>query len=132
MFKVFFLFFCSVWLIGLISLVNDSVSEMMYLFILLYLSGVLMVGLWVLGLIEGVVEVIVSLFKFWVGVMVDCSGCSKFWIIGGYGLVGLVWLVIVFVGNWLLLLVLCVVDCIGKVVWVVLCDVLLVVSILLM
>lgn len=34
----------SVWLLGLISLVNDSASEMMYPLIPLYLSGVLMAG----------------------------------------------------------------------------------------
>ncbi len=104
----------SVWLIGLISLVNDSASEMMYPLIPLYLSGVLMAGPRVLGLIEGVAEAIASLLKLWAGVMVDRSGRSKPWIIGGYGLAGLARPAIAFVGNWPLLLVLRVADRIGK------------------
>ncbi len=103
-----------VWLIGLISLVNDSASEMMYPLIPLYLSGVLMAGPRVLGLIEGVAEAIASLLKLWAGVMVDRSGRSKPWIIGGYGLAGLARPAIAFVGSWPLLLVLRVADRIGK------------------
>ncbi|MBY0364740.1 MAG: MFS transporter, partial [Burkholderiaceae bacterium] len=71
----------SVWLLGLISLVNDSASEMMYPLIPLYLSGVLMAGPRVLGLIEGVAEAVASLLKLWAGVMVDRSGRSKPWIL---------------------------------------------------
>ena len=35
----------TVWLIGLISFVNDSASEMLYLLVPLYLATVLMAGL---------------------------------------------------------------------------------------
>ena len=51
----------TVWLIGLISLVNDSASEMLYPLIPLYLSAVLMAGPKALGLIEGVAEATASL-----------------------------------------------------------------------
>lgn len=104
----------SVWLLGLISLVNDSASEMMYPLIPLYLSGVLMAGPRVLGLIEGIAEAVASLLKLWAGVMVDRSGRSKPWIIGGYGIAGLARPVIAFVGSWPLLLLLRVADRIGK------------------
>ncbi|MCY4756548.1 MFS transporter [Pelomonas aquatica] len=104
----------SVWLLGLISLVNDSASEMMYPLIPLYLSGVLMAGPRVLGLIEGMAEAVASLLKLWAGVMVDRSGTAKPWIIGGYGIAGLARPAIAFVGSWPLLLVLRVADRIGK------------------
>lgn len=42
-----------VWLIGLISLVNDGASELIYPLLPLYLSSVLMAGPRALGLIEG-------------------------------------------------------------------------------
>jgi hypothetical protein len=44
----------TVWLIGLISFVNDSASEMLYPLMPLYLTSVLMAGPKALGIIEGV------------------------------------------------------------------------------
>jgi hypothetical protein len=46
----------TVWLIGLISLLNDSASEMIYPLVPLYLASVLMAGPRALGLIEGIAE----------------------------------------------------------------------------
>jgi len=46
----------TVWLIGLISLINDSASEMLYPILPLYLTTVLMAGPKVIGLIEGIAE----------------------------------------------------------------------------
>lgn len=104
----------SVWLLGLISLVNDSASEMMYPLIPLYLSSVLMAGPRVLGLIEGIAEAVASLLKLWAGVVVDRSGHSKPWIVGGYGIAGLARPAIAFVTGWPALLALRVADRIGK------------------
>lgn len=50
----------TVWLIGLISLINDSASEMLYPLIPLYLSSVLMAGPRALGIIEGSAEATAS------------------------------------------------------------------------
>jgi MFS family permease len=104
----------SVWLLGLISLVNDSASELVYPLVPLYLSGVLMAGPKVLGLIEGIAEALASLLKLWAGVMVDRSGRSKPWVIGGYGLAGLARPLIAFVTGWPGLLALRLVDRIAK------------------
>lgn len=104
----------SVWLIGLISLVNDSASEMMYPLIPLYLSGVLMAGPKALGLIEGLAEAIASLLKLVSGVWADRTGRSKPWIIAGYGVAGLARPLIAFATVWPLLLLLRVLDRIGK------------------
>ena len=104
----------SVWLLGLISLVNDSASELVYPLVPLYLSGVLMAGPQVLGLIEGLAEALASLLKLWAGVMVDRSGRSKPWVIGGYGLAALARPLIAFVTGWPLLLALRLTDRVAK------------------
>jgi len=59
----------TVWLIGLISLVNDSASEMLYPIMPLYLTSVLMAGPRALGIIEGIAEATSSLFKLVSGVI---------------------------------------------------------------
>ena len=46
----------TVWIIGLISFVNDSASEMIYPILPLYLTSVLMAGPKALGLIEGLAD----------------------------------------------------------------------------
>lgn len=104
----------TVWLMGLISLVNDSASELVYPLVPLYLSGVLMAGPRVLGLIEGVAEALASLLKLWAGVMVDRSGRSKPWVVAGYGLAGLARPLIALVTGWPLLLALRLADRIAK------------------
>lgn len=63
----------TVWLIGLISLVNDSSSEMLYPLIPLYLSSVLMAGPRALGIIEGIAEATASLLKLFSGVASRCQ-----------------------------------------------------------
>jgi MFS family permease len=104
----------SVWLLGLISLVNDSASELVYPLVPLYLSGVLMAGPRVLGLIEGIAEALASLLKLWAGVMVDRSGRSKPWVVAGYGLAGLARPLITFVTGWPMLLALRLADRMAK------------------
>lgn len=104
----------SVWLLGLISLVNDSASELVYPLVPLYLSSVLMAGPRVLGLIEGVAEALASLLKLWAGVMVDRSGRSKPWVVSGYGLAGLARPLIAFTAGWPMLLALRLTDRIAK------------------
>lgn len=89
----------TVWLIGLISLVNDSASEMLYPLIPLYLSAVLMAGPKALGLIEGVAEATASLLKLFSGVLMDRTRRAKPWIVVGYGLVGLGRPLIAFVSS---------------------------------
>lgn len=104
----------SVWLLGLISLVNDSASELVYPLVPLYLSGVLMAGPRVLGLIEGVAEAAASLLKLWAGVMVDRSGTAKPWVVAGYGLAGLARPLIALVTGWPMLLALRLADRLAK------------------
>ncbi|MDE1544085.1 MFS transporter [Dechloromonas agitata] len=104
----------TVWLIGLISLVNDGASEMLYPLIPLYLSSVLMAGPRALGIIEGIAEATASLLKLFSGVVVDRTRRGKPWIVFGYGLAGLGRPLIAFVGSWPWLLAIRFADRVGK------------------
>jgi MFS family permease len=104
----------TVWLIGLISLVNDSASEMLYPLIPLYLASVLMAGPRALGIIEGIAEATASLLKLFSGVIVDRTRRARPWIIFGYGLAGFGRPLIAFVASWPWLLVIRFADRVGK------------------
>jgi MFS family permease len=104
----------TVWLIGLISLVNDAASDMIYPLVPLYLASVLMSGPRVLGLIEGIAEATASLLKLFSGVLVDRTRQTKPWIVFGYGLASIGRPLIAFVGSWPWLLALRFADRVGK------------------
>ena len=104
----------TVWLIGLISLVNDSASEMLYPLMPLYLVSVLMAGPKVLGIIEGIAEASSSIFKLVSGVIVDRTKKAKPWIVLGYTLAGLGRPLIVFANSWLWILAIRFTDRMGK------------------
>ncbi len=104
----------TVWLIGLISLINDSASEMLYPLIPLYLASVLMAGPRALGIIEGIAEATASLLKLISGVIVDRSRRTRPWIIFGYGLAGVGRPLTAFVGSWPWLLAVRFTDRVGK------------------
>lgn len=78
-----------VWLLGLISLANDSASDMVYPLIPLYLTAVLMAGPRILGLIEGLAEAVSSLLKLAIGVLADRSRHMRGWVGIGYAVSGL-------------------------------------------
>ena len=73
----------TVWLLGLVSLFNDSTSELVYPLVPLFLASVLMAGPRALGLIEGVAEATASLLKLFSGVLMDKRGHVKGWVTGG-------------------------------------------------
>ncbi|SCK23818.1 MFS transporter [Vogesella sp. LIG4] len=104
----------TVWLLGLISLLNDSASDMLYPLLPLYLASVLMAGPQVLGLVEGIAEATASLLKLFSGVMLDRRGRSKPWIVWGYALAGFGRPLIAFVSSWPWLLAIRFADRVGK------------------
>ncbi|MBU3630227.1 MFS transporter [Polynucleobacter sp. AP-Melu-500A-A1] len=114
MFKILFSLPKTVWLIGLISLVNDSASEMLYPLMPLYLASVLMAGPKALGIIEGVAEATSSIFKLISGVIVDRSKKTKPWIVIGYLLAGISRPLIAFTSSWLGVLCIRFTDRLGK------------------
>lgn len=104
----------TVWLIGLISLLNDSASEMVYPLVPLYLAAVLMAGPRALGLIEGVAEATASLLKLFSGVIVDRTRRAKPWVVAGYALAGFSRPLIALATSWTAVLVLRFADRVGK------------------
>ena len=104
----------TVWLIGLISFVNDSASEMLYPLMPLYLASVLMAGPKALGIIEGIAEATSSIFKLVSGVIVDRTKKSKPWIVIGYALAGIGRPLIAIANSWLWVLAIRFTDRMGK------------------
>ena len=104
----------TVWLIGLISMINDAASDMIYPLIPLYLSSVLMAGPRALGIIEGIAEATASLLKLFSGVLFDRTGKAKPWIVFGYSLAGFGRPLIAFVTSWPFLLAIRFADRVGK------------------
>jgi MFS family permease len=104
----------NVWLIGAISLLNDTASDMLYPLIPLYLSSVLMAGPKTLGIIEGMAEVTSSILKLVSGVLVDRTSRTQPWIIWGYGLAGCSRPLLLFANSWLGVLAIRMIDRVGK------------------
>jgi len=104
----------TVWLIGLISFVNDAASEMLYPLMPLYLATVLMAGPKAIGLIEGVAEATASIFKLFSGVIVDRTKKTKPWIVIGYLLAGIGRPLIAFASSWFGVLLIRFTDRLGK------------------
>ncbi len=104
----------TVWLIGLISLVNDSASELIYPLVPLYLTSVLMAGPKALGIIEGIAEATASLLKLFSGVVVDRTRRSKPWLVFGYSMAAFGRPLIALVTSWQGLLVLRFADRLSK------------------
>ncbi|NDG75252.1 MAG: MFS transporter [Synechococcaceae bacterium WB8_1B_136] len=103
-----------VWLVGLISLVNDGASDLIYPLLPLYLTAVLTAGPRALGLIEGIAEATSSLLKLVSGALSDRSGRSRPWIVTGYGMAGLARPLIALAASWPAVLLLRFTDRVGK------------------
>lgn len=104
----------TVWLVGLISLVNDSASELLYPLIPLYVASVLMAGPKALGIIDGVAETTASLLKLFSGVLADRTRSTKAWVVAGYGLASLSRPLMAAAATWPAVLALRFADRIGK------------------
>ena len=104
----------NVWLIGLISLLNDTASDMLYPLIPVYLASVLMVGPKSLGIIEGIAEATSSFLKLLSGVIMDLTNSAKPWIVIGYGLAGFSRPFISIASSWVGVLFIRMIDRVGK------------------
>lgn len=104
----------TVWLLGLVSLCNDSASEMLYPLVPLYLASVLMAGPKALGIIEGIAEASSSLLKLFAGVWVDRSRSAKPWVVGGYALAAIGRPLLALAGSWPMVGLLRLADRVGK------------------
>ena len=104
----------TVWLLGLVSLCNDSASELVYPLLPLYLASVLMAGPRALGIIEGIAEATGSLLKLFSGVLADRIGNTKYWVVGGYSLAAIGRPLLALAGSWPVVLALRFADRVGK------------------
>ncbi len=104
----------TVWMLGLISLLNDAASELVYPLLPLYLATVLGAGPRALGLIEGAAEATSALLKLVSGVWYDRVRRAKVFIVAGYGFAALSRPLIALVASWPMLLALRVFDRLGK------------------
>lgn len=104
----------TVWLVGFISLFNDSASELVYPLIPLYLASVLMAGPKALGIIDGVAETAASLIKLFSGVIADKTRSTKRWVVGGYALASVSRPLLAIAAAWPVVMVLRFADRVGK------------------
>ena len=104
----------TVWLLGLISLLNDAASDLLYPLVPLYLASVLMVGPKALGIIEGIAEATSSLLKLFAGVLADKTASTKPWVVGGYSLAAIARPLMAFAATWPVVLALRFADRVGK------------------
>jgi sugar phosphate permease len=103
-----------VWLLGAISLLNDTASEMVYPLLPLFLASTLAAGPRVLGLIEGLAEAISSALKLLSGVWSDRTRRAKPFVVWGYGVAGLARTLIAAASGWWFVLACRLADRIGK------------------
>lgn len=104
----------SVWLLGTISLLNDSASEMIYPLLPLFLVGTLGAGPRVLGLIEGLAEAVSSLLKLVAGAWSDRVRRAKPFVVTGYGIAGVARTLIAAATGWWMVLLCRLADRVGK------------------
>lgn len=104
----------TVIMLGLVSLLTDFSSEMIYPLLPLYLATVLGASAASLGLIEGVAESTASFVKVYAGSRSDRSGRRKPLVVAGYGLSNLIRPLIGLATAWPMVLGLRFVDRIGK------------------
>jgi MFS family permease len=87
-------------LLGIISLLNDSSSEMIYPLLPVFLATVLGASPTVIGLIEGAADGLASILKLIAGTVSDRMPRRKPLIVGGYALAAASRALIGFAGRW--------------------------------
>jgi MFS family permease len=104
----------NVVILGIVSLLNDGASEMIYPLLPVFLMSVLGAGPAALGVIEGIAEATASLLKLYSGYLSDRVRKRKGWIVAGYSLSNIIRPLIAFSSTWLHVLVLRFSDRVGK------------------
>jgi len=104
----------NVFAIGLVSLLNDASSEIIYPLLPVFLSVTLAASPAAIGLIEGAAESASSLLKLFSGYFSDRLGKRKAMVVGGYALANLVRPLLAFTTNWYQVLAIRLTDRVGK------------------
>ena len=100
--------------IGLVSLLNDASSEIIYPLLPVFLSVGLGASAAAIGMIEGLAESISSLLKLFAGYLSDRLGKRKWLVVGGYALASFVRPFLGFASNWHQVLAIRLADRVGK------------------
>ena len=100
--------------IGLVSLLNDASSEIIYPLLPIFLTAALGATPGAVGVIEGAAESTSSLLKLFAGYLSDRIGKRKWLVVGGYALASFVRPFLGFAGNWRQVLAIRLADRVGK------------------
>ena len=100
--------------IGLVSLLNDASSEIIYPMLPVFLSVGLGASAAAIGIIEGLAESMSSLLKLFAGYFSDRLGKRKWLVVGGYALASVVRPFLGFAQNWQQVLAIRLTDRVGK------------------
>lgn len=100
--------------IGLVSLLNDASSEIIYPLLPVFLASSLGASAGVIGMIEGLAESISSLLKLFAGYLSDRIGKRKFLVVAGYSLASFVRPLLAFAHTWTQVLAIRLTDRVGK------------------
>ena len=100
--------------IGLVSLLNDASSEIIYPLLPVFLTATLGASAEAIGIIEGAAESISSLLKLFAGYISDRVGKRKWLVVGGYALASFVRPFLGFANNWHQVLAIRLADRVGK------------------
>ena len=101
-------------MLGLVSLLTDLSSQMIFPLIPLFLTSVLGVGACVVGIVEGAAETTSSLFKVVSGFWSDKIGKRKPFVLFGYSLSSIMKPLFAFANIWSFVLFIRVIERIGK------------------
>ncbi len=103
-----------VWYLSLVSLFNDTASEMLYPIMPIFLTQVLGAPVFVVGIIEGVAEGMAAFFKAIFGYWSDKLQKRKIFVVSGYGAAALSKVLIALASSWPMVLLARTVDRLGK------------------
>lgn len=104
----------TVWVLGLVSLCNDTASEMITPLLPAFLTAVLGAAPAAIGLIEGLAEASSSVLKLVSGRLADRGTSVRGLVLGGYGVSNLARPLIALATSWPVVLVLRFTDRVGK------------------
>ena len=100
--------------IGLVSLLNDASSEIIYPLLPVFLATGLGASAGAIGMIEGLAESVASLLKLFSGYLSDRLGKRKLLVVAGYALASLVRPLLAFTHTWTQVLAIRLTDRVGK------------------
>jgi MFS family permease len=104
----------NVFTIGLVSLLNDASSEIIYPLLPIFLAGSLGASARAIGTIEGLAESISSLLKLFAGYLSDRLAKRKSLVVAGYSVASLARPLLAFAQTWTQVLAIRLTDRIGK------------------